>query len=101
MTLAPYGLSKGGRYNFLIEYLAMDFFEQVGDITITLTSWDRLNDSVALETETETYTALDSGTVDARIGGRYIAMTMGASSAGSYVRLGLPVAFVRSLGDRS
>jgi hypothetical protein len=101
MTLSPYGLSKGGRDNYLIEYLVMDFFQQVGDVSVIMTSWDRLNDSSFLETETEIATALDSGTVDARIAGRYIGLTMGASSAGSYVRLGQPVAFIRSIGDRS
>lgn len=101
MTLAPYALSKGGRYNYLVEHIVTDFFGQIGDISVTLTSWDRLNDSVALETETDTVAAIDSGTDDARIGGRYIGITMGASSLGSYVRLGLPVAFIRPMGDRS
>ena len=35
------------------------------------------------------------------LGGRYIGWTMRASSLGSYVRLGLPVAFVKTMGDRS
>lgn len=101
MTLSPYGLSKGGKYNYDIEYVVPDFFDQVGDITLTLTAWDRLNDSAALETEVENVTAMDSGTIDTRIGGRYIALMASASSLGSYVRLGMPVAFVKTLGDRS
>jgi hypothetical protein len=101
MTLAPYALSKGGKYNYDVEYIVPDFFDQVGDITSTMTAWDRLNDSAALESETEIITAIDSGTVDMRIGGRYIGWMMGASSLGSYVRLGLPIAFVKTMGDRS
>lgn len=101
MTLAPYALSKGGKYNFDVEYIVPDFEDQTGDVTSTMTAWDRLNDSAALESETEIIAATDSGTVDMRISGRYIGWMMGASSLGSYVRLGLPVAFVKTLGDRS
>lgn len=100
-TLSPYALSKGGKYNYGIEYIVPDFFEQVGDVTVTGTTWDRLNDSVSLETETDTVPALDGGTVDLRIAGRYIGIVISASSLGSYVRMGLPVAFVFPMGDRS
>jgi hypothetical protein len=44
---------------------------------------------------------MDSGTIDLRIGGRYVGVVWSSNSLGSYVRLGLPVAFVRTLGDRS
>ncbi len=101
MTLAPYALTKGGRYNMQIQYLAPDFKDQVGDISMTLTMWDRLNDSVSLETETETITAVDSGTIDLRVGGRYVGLVFSNSSLGSYVRLGLCVAFIQPIGDRS
>jgi hypothetical protein len=36
-----------------------------------------------------------------RVSGRYIGLTMSGNSLGCYVRLGLPVAFIRRLGDRS
>lgn len=101
MTLAPYALSKGGKYNYEIEYFVPDFFDQIGDITLTLTAFDRVNDSVPLETEVENVTAIDSGTIDTRIGGRYVGLVISNSSLGSYVRLGLPVAFVKTMGDRS
>jgi hypothetical protein len=45
-------------------------------------------------------TAADSGTIDTRISGRYIGLMMSASSLGSYVRLGQPVAFIKTAGDR-
>ena len=74
---------------------------QVGDVTLSVTTYDRLNDSAEIETETETMTEQDSGTIDLRISGRYIALTMSGNSSGCYARLGLPVAFIRSIGDRS
>lgn len=100
-TLAPYGLTKGGRRNMMAEYLVWDAKDQVGDVTLTVTSYDRLNDSAVLETESETMAAEDSGTIDLRISGRYIAVAMGGNSAGCYARFGLPVAFVRSIGERT
>lgn len=99
--LAPYSLTKGGRYNYLVEYLVWDAKDQTGDVTLTVTTYDRLNDSAELESETEIMAAEDSGTIDLRISGRYVSLLMGASSAGCYARLGIPVAFVRTLGDRS
>lgn len=102
MTLAPYALSKGGKYNMNVAYVVQDFFEQVGDISMTLTTWDRLNDAAPLETETEIMPAgAGSGTIDCRIAGRYVGVVFSNSSLGSYVRLGLPVAFVQPIGDRS
>lgn len=100
-TLAPYSLTKGGRFNQMVEYLVWDAKDQVGDVTLTVNTYDRLNDSTVLETETETMEAEDSGTIDLRIAGRYIAVAMSGSSAGCYARMGLPVAFIRSIGDRS
>ncbi len=100
MSLAPYALTKGGKYNMMVEYVVPDFFEQIGNLDMTLTAWDRVNDSVAIETEIDTVTATDNGTVDVRISGRYIGMTMSASSLGSYVRFGQPVAFIKTAGDR-
>jgi len=101
MTLSPYGTTKGGKSNFEVEYLVNDFFGQIGDVTQTLTSYDRLNASAVLETETDTIAVTDSEPVDCRIAGRYIGMTLSGSSLGCYVRLGLPVAFIRRIGERS
>lgn len=101
MTLAPYGLTKGGKNSYLVEYVVNDFFEQIGDVTQTLTSWDRINASAPIETITDTIPPVDSEPVDARISGRYIGIMMSGNSLGCYVRLGTPVAFIRALGDRS
>lgn len=102
MTLAPYAMTKGGKYNMNVQYLVPDFQNQIGDITCTLTTWDRLTDAAALETETEIITqAPGQGTLDLRVAGRYIGLTFSCGSLGSYVRLGLPVAFIQPIGDRS
>lgn len=101
MTLAPYAMSKGGKTNMTVECLVPDFFQQVGDITLTVDGWDRLNDSVEMDSEVETIAPLDTGAIDLRISGRYIGMTAGADLLGSYCRLGQPVAFVRGIGERS
>ena len=100
MTLAPLGLSKGGRYNFNIEYLVNDFFGQIGNVTQTLTSYDR-TDQGALETLVETIPPVNAEPVDCRIAGRYIGMTLSGDGIGCYARLGIPVAFVRRIGDKS
>jgi hypothetical protein len=101
MTLAPYAMTKGGRFNMNVEYVVPDFFQQVGAITLSITTWDRLNDSAVTETETETIPVQDSGVIDTRICGRYIGMVAGASLLGSYCRLGQPVAFVKQMGSRT
>jgi hypothetical protein len=100
MTLSPYALSKGGRSSYILEYMVADFFQQVGDITQTTTSYDRMDED-PLEVETDIITAKNADTIDSRIAGRYIGIMWSASSAGCYVRLGAPVAFVRKLGQRS
>lgn len=101
MTLAPYGLSKGGKYNYEIQFVVPDFYDQIGDITMTLTTWDRLNDAAPMDSETDTIVAVGSGTIDTRISGRYVGFTASASSLGSYVRLGIPVAFAQPIGKRT
>lgn len=100
MTLAPFAMSRGGAQSMMLEYIVPDFFEQIGDVTFEVTTWDRLNDSSSLETEEGVATAVDSGTIDFRISGRYISLMMSGDSLGSYVRLGEPVAFIKTMGKR-
>jgi hypothetical protein len=100
LTLSPYAMNQGGQH-MDVQYVVPDFFNQVGDITLTLNTWDRINDTAMEDTETDIVTAMDSGTIDMRVSGRYIGMTMGASSAGCYMRLGVPVAWVQTSGKRS
>jgi len=100
MTLAPRGMSKGGARSILVEYMVNDFFQQIGDITQTTISYDRLDEAI-LDSHSENIPSVNSEPIDIRVSGRYIGVTWGANSLGSYVRLGLPVAFTRNLGSRS
>ncbi len=100
-SLAPYGLSKGGRYNFLVEYLVNDFKDQIGDVSQTVYSYDRVDQDVYEDTSTDTIAPTNSEPTEPRVSGRYIAVTLAGSSLGCYARLGEPVAFIRRMGDRS
>jgi hypothetical protein len=100
-SLAPYGLTKGGRYNFLVEYIVNDFKDQVGNVSQTTYSYDRVDETAILDTSTDLISPTDSEPIEARVSGRYIAITLAGSSLGCYARLGEPVAFIRRIGDRS
>lgn len=100
LTLSPYALNQGGMH-MDVQMIVPDFFGQVGDITLTVNAWNRINDSAMEDTETVTVPALDSGTCDMHVSGRYIGLDMGASSAGCYMRLGIPVAWIQPSGNRS
>lgn len=99
-SLAPYGVTKGGGQNYLIEYLVNDFKDQTGDVTQTLTAYDRIDNPTSIDSSTITITDTDSEPTEPRISGRYIALAMSGNSLGCYARLGEPVAFIRSLGSR-
>ena len=77
-----------------------DFKEQVGDITMTISTWDRLNDSAVEDTETDTIAAADSGALDVRVSGRYVGLVLSGNTAGCYFRLGKPVAWIQPAGGR-
>lgn len=100
LTLSPYAMNQGGQH-VDVQGIVPDFFEQVGDITMTANTWDRINDSAMEDTETDIVPAVDSGMIDMRVSGRYIGLDMGASSAGCYMRLGVPVAWIQPSGNRS
>lgn len=99
LELAPYAMSEG-QTHMDMESLTPDFKDQVGDITMTVETWDYLNDSTLEDTETETIAAVDSGIIDMRVSGRYIGMTLSGSAAGCYFRMGKPVAWIKPSGNR-
>ena len=99
LQLAPYAMGEGGVHMDL-EYLIADFKDQVGDITITIDTYDYLNDSTFEDTETDTIAAADSGAIDMRVSGRYIGMTLSCGSLGNYFRFGKPIAFIKPSGRR-
>lgn len=100
LTLAPYAMNEGGDHMDVM-YIVPDFKDQIGDVTMTVNTWDRLNDSQMEDTETDTIAAVDSGTIDMRVSGRYVGMVLGQTSLGCYMRLGKPVAWIQSSGNRS
>lgn len=99
LQLAPYALDEG-RNTMDVEYIVPDFRDQVGDIDFTVDTYDRLNDSELMDTETETVPATDSGTVDRRVSGRYVGLLLSNGSLGSYFRMGKPVAWILQGGER-
>lgn len=99
LTLAPYALEQGGKH-MDVSMLLLDFKDQVGDITVTVTTKNYLNDTLDEDTETDTVAPLDSEPIDLRVSGRYVGLVMGATSAGCYMRLGVPVAWVQPSGER-
>lgn len=102
MTLAPYALSPGGGQNMQVDYVQWDFFQQAGNINMTLTAYDRVNDTnpTVIETETEVFPPSGGGITDSRIMGRFISISFESKSLGAYWRWGAPVAFVKPRGGR-
>jgi hypothetical protein len=84
----------------LVEYIVNDFEEQIGDVSQLTVAYDRM-DAAPIDSSTDIISATDAEPVDVRVSGRYVGLTLSGNSLGCYVRLGLPVAFIRRLGDRS
>jgi hypothetical protein len=91
--LSPYCIAEGSQ-GIDVERLDLDLFQQSGDVTYTLTTYDRL-DGAVMDSETDTVPAAGPHFVDARVSGRYIGMEFSGSAADGYFRLGKPVAHVR------
>lgn len=100
IQLAPYAMGEGSTH-MDVEYIIGDFKDQVGDITITLDTYNYLNDSTFEDTDTGTFAPTDSDPVDMRVSGRYVGMTLSCGSLGSYFRFGKPVAFIKPSGRRT
>jgi hypothetical protein len=97
IELAPYALDEG-RYNIGLQSIVPDFFEQDGDVALSVEAWDRINDSASIDTDAVDIAAVDSGAVDLRITGRYLGMTF--SGEGGYARFGKPVVWGMPIGGR-
>jgi hypothetical protein len=94
LWLSPYALREGMQ-NLDVEGILFDFFEQSGNITTTVNTYDRLTDAAPMDTETEIIPDAQAGLTDFRVSGRYLSLGMSSSDPGNYMRLGKPVAFVR------
>lgn len=100
LVLAPYAMAEGGLH-MDCEYLVSDFKDQIGDISLTVVTWDRLNDTAPEDTASDVIEASDTGTIDLRVSGRHIGLVLETSSLGSHYRFGKPVAFVKQSGRRT
>jgi len=100
-SLSPYGLSKGGRHNFMVEYLVNDFKDQIGNVSQTVYSYDRVDQDTFEDSSIDIILPTNSEPTEPRVSGRYIAVTLAGNTLGCYARLGEPVAFIRRMGDRS
>jgi hypothetical protein len=99
LSLSPYAMNEGVQ-SVDLEGVLFDFFDQIGDVTATLNTYDRLTDASPMDTQTSTIPDAQAGLTDFRVSGRYLALTMTSSDPGNYMRLGKPVAFVRPAGTR-
>lgn len=100
ITLAPVGIDKG-RSNMVIAGLEPDFFEQAGNVTLTLNTWDRIRASTDLPMDTDAITVSPTDTLcDPRISGRYAGLTVLSNTLGGYFRFGAPTAYVKPKGTR-
>jgi hypothetical protein len=100
MTLAPVAMQEG-LTNANLEAILFDFFEQSGDITATVNTYDRINDASPMDTETETVVEGANPYTEYRVNGRYLGLVISQSGSDTYFRLGKPVAFMRGAGKRS
>lgn len=100
LTLAPYGLGQG-KQSYEVLHVAPDFHEQSGDVTLSLSTWNRIRSTATtpLETQSKPITATD-GLVDYRVSGRYVGMTVLSNTLGGHFRFGVPVAYGKPAGDR-
>jgi hypothetical protein len=99
LQLGAISMNEGGAH-MDVEFMIPSFKDQVGDIEMTLDTYDYLNDTTFEDTETETIGVSDTGAIDLRVSGRYIGMLFSGSSAGSYFRWGKPVFWIKPSGKR-
>jgi len=98
LTLAPYAMDKSLSV-CEIHGLESDFKDQSGNITFTLSTYDRLGDPSPQDSETETVSPGDQ-LIDWHSSGRYLSLSISSSDLGSYFRWGIPQAYVKPLGMR-
>jgi hypothetical protein len=99
LTLAPIAKTEGLQ-NLDVEGVLWDFFQQQGNISATVNTFDRLTDPAPMDSETEIVPSVQAGLSDYHLGGRYLGFTLTSSDLGNYFRWGKPVAFVRPSARR-
>jgi hypothetical protein len=99
LTLAPLARSEGLQ-NLDVEGVLWDFFQQSGDISATIKTFDRLTDLAPMDQQTQIVPDSQAGLTDYRVGGRYLGFTLTSSALNGYFRYGKSAAFVRPSARR-
>jgi hypothetical protein len=99
LTISPIARSEGLQ-NLDVEGILWDLFEQQGNISATVNTYDRLTDLAPMDQETEIVPAAQAGLTDYRVGGRYLGFSLTSSDLGNYFRYGKSVAFLRPSARR-
>lgn len=97
VELAPYALQEGKQLIDLDGFEA-DFPNQVGDVSITFTGYDRLRQA-AIDSQTITVGETDD-LVDLRVCARYVGLTATSNEVDGYFRWGKPRALIKDNGSR-
>jgi hypothetical protein len=99
LTLSPYAV-EAGMQNLDIEGIDWDFFDLLGTVTTTITTFDRLSLDTAMDTQTVVVPETAAGLTDYRVAGRYIQIELTSSDLGNYMRLGKPIVYARPSATR-
>jgi hypothetical protein len=100
LTLAPSGVGDGN-YQVDVDGIEPDFFEQAGNITLTINAWDRIRSATDAPLDSETLTvAPTDGLIDCRVAGRYLGMTIQSNTLGGFFRMGKPAVYTAPSGAR-
>ncbi|MGP0093111.1 MAG: hypothetical protein ACLPKB_24700 [Xanthobacteraceae bacterium] len=99
LTMNPAALEEGLE-RMDVEGIRFDFFEQSGNVTATVQTWDNTSDSATEDTDTDTVPDTNPGISDFRVSGRFIGMLLTSSDLGNYMRYGKPQAYIKPSGTR-
>jgi hypothetical protein len=99
LTMNPLALEEGlARMD--VEGIRFDFFQQAGDITATVSTFDNTSDPSVEDADTDTVPASSPGISDFRVAGRYIGLTLSSSDPNNTMRYGKPIAYAKAAGER-
>ena len=98
-TLSTFSISEGVQ-NADVEGVRFDFFEQNGNITATINTYNELTDTAVMDTQTSVIPDVQAGLTDFRVAGRYLSLSMGSSDSANYMRLGRSIVYARPSATR-
>lgn len=99
ITLAPYAL-ESGRTLMRVEGVEADIFEQSGEVSFSLSAWDRIRKASDTPTDVEDFTVSETGDpmLEFKVRARYVGMTVRSNTLGGHFEFGEPVAYVKGGG---